>query len=140
MDDNLTYNISKNLEILVNETYNIKKILNNILKEQIDEGDKGEYLRKIDTATAKLTPIDIKGILGHCVKGYSLKNDGANTIYIAHNIAGSGIDDGIDVGDARFESVYSKEEFKINYNRKKIRNIYFKTTAGNSAYRLTLVW
>lgn len=132
--------ISRNLRILVDETNNNKSVLDNILNEQISERDEGEYLRKVGTSTTSFTILDVNGILGHCIKGYSFKNDGANTIYLAHNIAGNTLDDSIEITEARFESIYGKEEFKINYNRKKIRNMYFKTDTGDSNYRLTLLW
>lgn len=133
--------VTKHLIGLNEITNKNNEILSDILKEQIDERDEGEYLRKDDIATnIKFTIIDIKGTLGRCVKGYSFKNDGLNTIYLAHNIGGNVLDVDIDINSTRFESIHSKEEFKISYNRNKIRNIYFKTLVGNSDYRLTLVW
>lgn len=116
-------------------------ILKSILKEKQDEADKGEYIRREATANPVTFDIlDFLAILGSPVKGYFIKNDGANTILHGHNITNLSIDSNINTADARFSSLLATEESRIGYNRNKIKNIYLKSVTGNSAYRVKAVW
>lgn len=108
------------------------KILNNILQEQKDEADEGEYRKEDGTATTTLTKIDIEQLLGHYVKGYTIINDGLNDIYISHNQPNTSLDVS--------PKVKPDEKTTFTYNRNKIKIIYLNTLSGTSDYRLTLVW
>lgn len=116
-------------------------LLKSILKEKLDEADEGEYIRREATANpVTFDIIDFLAILSFPVKGYFIKNDGANTILHGHNITNLSIDSNINTADARFSSLFSTEESRIGYNRNKIKNVYLKSVAGNSAYRVKAVW
>ncbi len=78
-------------------------------------------------------------MLGSYVKGYTFKNDGINNIYILHNTTSDVLSSDINITE-RFSEVLPNEELKIQYNRKKIRNISVVTTTGTSDYRLWLYW
>lgn len=118
------------------------KLLQAILKELKDANDEGEYLFVSGTATTNLANniIDLLGILGFPVKGYIIKNDGATTIQVGHNITHSSIDSNVQTVSARFYPVLTGEQHKEMFNRKVIRNVYIRTAAGTSAYRLWLLW
>lgn len=118
------------------------KLLQSILKELQDSDDMGEYLFVTGTATTNLSQniTDILGIIGYPVKGYLIKNDGANIIEVGHNITTSSIDSNLQTGSARFYPVFVGELHKEMFNRKVIRNVYMRTAAGVSAYRLWLLW
>lgn len=118
------------------------KLLQSILKELKDENDTGEYIFISGTATTNLSQniTDLLGILGFPVKGYIIKNDGVNIIEVGHNITTSSIDSNMQTGSARFYPVFAGEMHKEMFNRKVIRNVYMRTTAGTSAYRLWLLW
>lgn len=118
------------------------KLLQSILKELKDENDTGEYIFISGTATTNLSQniTDLLGILGFPVKGYIIKNDGVNIIEVGHNITTSSIDSNMQTGSARFYPVFAGEMHKEMFNRKVIRNVYIRTTAGISAYRLWLLW
>ena len=133
--------ISKHLINLTEVTNKNNEILDNILKEQINERDEGEYLRRDGTATTIYTIIDIVGLLSHNVKGYIIKNDGANIIYMGHNVVtGSSLDPDIEVSTSRFSTILRNEELKFQFNRRKIRNIYIRSDTGTSDYRLWITW
>lgn len=129
-------NQNRSTELLNKNT----ELLNSINKEVVDERDEGEYLRRNGTATTSLTTIDLYSILEFPVKGYTIKNDGDSTIYIAHNLSDVPSTTDIDVNNIRYSTVNKKEELKFLYNRRKIRNIYIRTTSGTSDYRLWFVW
>jgi len=133
--------ISRKLSELLISNGSIEKLNKAILKELTDEADEGEYLRREATANPNTFDIlDFIAILGFPVKGYFIKNDGANTILHGHNITNLSIDSNINTADARFFSIYTTEESRIGYNRNKIKNIYLKSVTGNSAYRVKAVW
>lgn len=133
--------VSIKLTELININLSNEKILKSILKEKQDEADEGEYIRREATANPVTFDIlDFLAILGSPVKGYFIKNDGANTILHGHNITNLSIDSNINTADARFSSLLSTEESRIGYNRNKIKNVYIKSVAGNSAYRVKAVW
>ena len=118
------------------------KLLQAILKELQDRDDMGEYIFVSGIATTDLSQniTDLLGILQHPVKGYIIKNDGANTIEVGHNITTSSIDSNVQTGSARFYPVFAGEQHNEMFNRKVIRNVYIRTNAGTSAYRLWLLW
>lgn len=118
------------------------KLLHAILKELQDSDDMGEYMFVSDNASLDLSKniIDLLGTMGHPVKGYILKNDGANTIEAGHNITTSSIDSNVQTASARFYPVFPGEQHKEMFNRNVIRNVYIRTAAGTSAYRLWLLW
>jgi len=118
------------------------KLLQAILKELQDRDDMGEYIFVSGIATTDLSQniTDLLGILQHPVKGYIIKNDGANTIEVGHNITTSSIDSNVQTGSARFYPVFAGEQHEEMFNRKVIRNVYIRTNAGTSAYRLWLLW
>lgn len=120
----------------------ISRKLSDILKELKDEKDEGEYFFVSGTATTDISQniTDLLGILGFPVKGYIIKNDGANIIQVGHNITSSSIDSSIQTGSARFYPVFVGESHKEMFNRKVIRNVYIRTAVGVSAYRMWLLW
>lgn len=133
--------VSLKLTELININLNNEKILKSILKEKQDEADEGEYIRREATANPVTFDIlDFIAILGFPVKGYFIKNDGANTILHGHNITNLSIDSNINTADARFSTLFSTEESRIGYNRNKIKNVYIISVIGNSAYRVKAVW
>ncbi|MDO9355634.1 MAG: hypothetical protein Q7T55_18180, partial [Solirubrobacteraceae bacterium] len=119
-----------------------QKLLSSILKELQDEADEGEYLFRQGTASTTLADniIDVIAITGFPVRGYIIKNDGANTIQVGHNITPSSIDSNIQTAAARFYPIFVGEDHKEMFNRKVINNIYIRTSTGTSPYRLWLLW
>lgn len=134
--------ISRKLSELLILNGSVEKLNKAILKQLRDADDEGEYLFVSGTATTDLSLniTDLLGIIGHPVKGYIIKNDGANIIQVGHNITASSIDPTVQTGSARFYPVFVGEQHKEMFNRKVIRNVYIRTTAGTSAYRLWLLW
>lgn len=134
--------ISRKLSELLILNGSVEKLNKAILKELKDADDEGEYLFVSGTATTDLSLniTDLLGIIGHPVKGYIIKNDGANIIQVGHNITASSIDSNVQTGSARFYPVFVGESHKEMFNRKVIRNVYIRTTVGTSAYRLWLLW
>ena len=134
--------ISHKLADLITITSSNGNILKSVLNELQDEADEGEYFFVSGTATtdpsANIT--DLLAILGHPVKGYIVKNDGANTIQVGHNITQSSIDSNVQTASARFYPVFAGEQHKEMFNRRVIRNVYIRTAVGTSAYRLWLLW
>lgn len=129
---------SKVLQALLEQN----KLLGAILKELQDQDDMGEYMFVSGSATTDLSQniTDLLGMMGHPVKGYVIKNDGANTIEAGHNITTSSIDSNVQTGSARFYPLFAGEQHREMFNRNVIRNVYLRTTAGASAYRLWLLW
>lgn len=119
-----------------------QELLSSILKELKNEIDEGEYMFVSGTASTDLSAniTDLLGTLQHAVKGYIIKNDGANTIQVGHNITFSSIDSNVQTASARFYPVLAGEQHKEMFNRKVIRNVYIRTSSGTSAYRLWLLW
>jgi hypothetical protein len=78
------------------------------------------------------------------VKGYTVKNDGPNNIFVGHNVAiSSEVDaDIVDVTTAvsRFDIVEPNEDIKFVFNRKRIRNVHILAQGGDSQFRTWLVW
>lgn len=133
--------VSHKLTELTVLTQKNESLLTQILRENQDNADQGEYIRREETANPNTFNIyDFLGILGFPVKGFYLKNDGANTIIYGHNITEFSIDASINTNDARFSSLYTHEEERFIFNRKRIKNIYILSVGGNSAYRLKAVW
>lgn len=134
--------ISHKLADLITITRSNGNILKSVLKELQDETDEGEYFFVSGTATtdpsANIT--DLLAILGHPVKGYIIKNDNANTIYVGHNITQSSIDSNVQTASTRFYPVFIGEQHKEMFNRKVIRNVYIRTASGISTYRMWLLW
>lgn len=118
------------------------ELFSSILKQLKDEADEGEYSFVSGTASTDTSAniTDLLAILGHPVKGYIIKNDGANTIQVGHNITRSSIDSNVQTASARFYPVFTGEQHKEMFNRKVIRNVYIRTASGTSAYRMWLLW
>lgn len=113
-------------------------------KELLEDADMGEYLTESGTVTTTVYTI-INTIIspGFPVKGYDIENIGPNDIYFAHNYVNSSTgSDVIDVASStsRFRILAANKQASINYNRKKIRNIYMLANNGNSRYKITLLW
>lgn len=134
--------ISRKLSTLTKSIEAVKELDKAILKELRDEADKGEYIIVSGTASTDLSAniTDLLAVQGHPVKGYIIKNDGANTLQVGHNITKSSIDSNIPTASARFYQVFAGEQHKEMFNRKVIRNVYVRTSAGTSAYRMWLLW
>lgn len=143
--DDISRNIAKLTKLqaeLLKTGLKDHELLSSILKELQDEADEGEYLFVAGTATTVLSAniTDLLAILGFPVKGYVIRNDGANTIQVGHNITRSSIDSNVQTASARFYPIFAGEQHREMYNRKKVRNVYIRTLAGVSAYRLWLLW
>lgn len=133
--------ISRKLSELIISNASIEKLNKNILKELTDEADAGELFKKEGTANTDTFDIfDFLAILGFPIKGFMIRNNGANNIIYGHNITQSSIDPTIQVSDARFITLEPNEKIKFSYNRKRINNIYLKSEGGTSDYRLEAVW
>ena len=129
---------------LLEATYNNQKLFNSILEELRSDADEGEFLRTSGIATTtKFIIIDTQTAPGHMVKGYTIRNDGPNNIYVAHNAGSSIVDaDIIDVTSnvSRFEEVLPNEDIKFVFNRRRIRNVNILASGGNSNFRAWLTW
>lgn len=134
------------LSSLLDYTIKNEKRLASIQNELIEEADAGAVLRSNGTVTpTQFIIIDTNKDPGHMVKGYTVRNDGPNNIFVGHNAAiSSNVDaDIIDVisGDiSRFEEILPNEDIKFVFNRRRIRNIHILAQGGNSSFRVWLVW
>lgn len=139
---------SDNINVLTKEllktTLTNQKILSSILKQQLEEADEGAYsVRSGIVTTTSFVTIECVRNIGHPVKGYNIKNNGPNPIYIAHNASMDGIDpELIDVttSETRFELLGPNLSMAVTYNRKKIRNVSILSSVGNSSYIIKLLW
>lgn len=127
--------------------YTIKneKRLAVIENELLSEADNGAFLRTDGTATTTaFTIIDTNKAPGHMVKGYTVKNDGPNDIFVGHNVAiSTEVDaDIVDITTltSRFDKISPNEDIKFIYNRRTIRNVHILAKGGNSQFRAWLVW
>jgi len=133
--------ISRKLSELLISNGSLEMLNKAILKELKDGADEGEYFRQDATAnTTTFDTIDFLAIFGFPVRGFMIRNDGANNILYGHNITRSSIDPTVQTIDARFIVLEPHEKIKFAYNRKRINNIYLKSVGGNSDYRLEAVW
>lgn len=139
--DDINVKLSKLIDI---ETLN-QRYFASILKELRDEADEGGYIRSFGTVTTtQFTIIDPMLAPNHPVKGYIIRNDGPNPIFVGHNVApdtgiGPNIVD-ITSDTTRFETINADEDVRFRYNRNKIRNIYLLANGGDSTYRGWLIW
>lgn len=118
-----------------------ERLLADILAELRADADECEYIRQNGTANAiDFDIFDIIGLLGHPVKGYTIKNDGAANLFVGHNMTPNSIDPILDVNTTRFSTIFAGENRDFKFNRDKIRNVYIKSASGNVAYRLWLLW
>lgn len=120
----------------------LSQLLRLILEELQSHDDEGEYVFRQGTATTDLSQniIDVLAQLNHPVKGYVLQNKGKTEIEAGHNLTPSMIDSNLQTATARFYPVSAGETHREMFNRNVIRNIYIRTTAGSSNYRLWLLW
>lgn len=118
-------------------------------KELQDDADEGAYIIKADTvSSSEFYIIDTQVDPGHMIKGYTIHNDGENSIYVGHNVAQSSIgpdlvgmvDANLNSATNRFNLVKSCERYQYSINRKKIKNIYLLATQNTSQFRITLIW
>ncbi len=133
------------LSSLLDYTIKNEKRLAVIEEEILAEADSGEFLRRTGTVTTtQFVIIDTNVAPGHLVRGYTVINDGANIIYVGHNMAiSSELDaDIIDVTSdtARFAQVLPGEDIKFIFNRQRIRNVHILSVGGNSTFRAWLTW
>lgn len=92
-----------------------EQLLASILEELKADADECEYYRVNGSANpTTFDIIDFLGLLGHPVKGYTIKNDGAASLLIGHNMTPGSIDPNLDVNSTRFSSIFAGEnrEFK----------------------------
>lgn len=120
------------------------KLLANILQELREEMDEGAVLPVSGTVTTtEFIFIDTITHPEHLVKGYSIKNDGPNTIYVGHNVTNAGLQPSIDdvtSNLSRFKEIKNKEEIRFIFNRRRVENVAILAKGGNSAFRGWLVW
>ncbi len=107
-----------------------------VLKILSDWSDAGESIYKSDTATTTVIDYDYIRDIDHPVKGFTLINDGNNTINLGYN-ASEGL---LDVSPERYSDVLTKEKFRQEFKEQRIRRIIVKTTSGVSNYRLWVWW
>lgn len=137
--------ISVKLSQLIDISILNHKLLNSVLKELKDEADKGGYIRLAGTVTTnQFVIIDTFRAPNHPVKGYIVRNDGANPIFVAHNASldsNTGIEPFEVASDTtRFETIHPNEDVRFRYNRNTIKNVYLLASGGDSTYRCWLVW
>lgn len=115
-------------------------------KELQEDADEGDYITKSDTVTnSDFYIIDTDVDPGHPIKAYVIFNDGANSIYVGHNVARSSVgpsplDANVNNPLNRFNLINNGEHFEYRVNRKTIRNIYLFASTGTSKFRITLAW
>lgn len=135
----------KTLSSLLDYTVKNEKRLEIIQDQLLEDADEGQLIRLSGTVTTtQFTIIDTNVAPGHMVKSYTVKNDGPNNIYVAHNVAiSSEVDaDIIDVTSnvSRFNIVEPNEDMRFTFNRKRIRNVHILASGGDSQFRTWLVW
>lgn len=135
----------KTLSSILEHTIENEKRLGVIQDQLLAEADNGQFLRTSGTVTtASFTIIDTNVTPGHMVKGYTVKNDGPNNIFVGHNVAiSSDVDaDIVDVTTltSRFDEILPNEDIKFIYNRRTIRNVHILASGNNSQFRCWLVW
>lgn len=145
--DDISANLSKLIEI---ETDNQKLLAASfelhaaILQEIREEMDEGEVLSVSGTVTSTdFVFINTISTPEHPVRGYSIKNDGPNTVYVGHNVTKAGLQPSLtDVTSnlSRFREVKNKEEVRFIFKRRKIENVAILAQTGSSSYRGWLVW
>lgn len=153
--DDISLKFNKLIELSIKNQKTLSSILEHTIKNEmrldviqdqlLAEADNGQFLRTSGTVTTtEFTIIDTNISPGHMVKGYTVKNDGPNNIFVAHNVAiSSDVDaDIIDVTTltSRFDEVLPNEDIKFVYNRRTIRNVHILASGGNSQFRCWLVW
>lgn len=121
-----------------------QKLLASILQELRNDADEGEFLAQHGTViTTDFTIIETEIAPNHPVKGYSIKNDGPGTIFVAHNISKAGLQPDIDnltSALSRFWEVRLNEEITFSFNRRKILNVAIIAATVDSDYRAWLSW
>ena len=135
----------KTLSSLLDYTIKNEKRLEIIQNQLLEDADAGQLLRLSGTVTTtQFTIIDTNVAPGHMVKSYTVKNDGPNKIYVAHNVAvSSDVDaDIVDVTSdvSRFNIVEPNEDVRFTFNRQRIRNVHILASGGDSQFRAWLVW
>lgn len=115
-----------------------------ILEELRENQDEGGVLSLSGTVTTtSFIFLDTITSPEHPVKGYSIKNDGVDTIYVGHNVTKAGLEPLItDVTGSlsRFRELRSGEEIRFIFNKRVVENIAILAKTGSSAYRGWLVW
>lgn len=121
-----------------------QKVLAAILQELRDDSDDGEFLAQHGTVIATdFTIIETEIAPNHPVKGYSIKNDGPGTIFVAHNVSRAGLQPDIDnlaSALSRFWQVRLNEEITFSFNRRKILNVAIIAATVDSDFRAWLSW
>lgn len=121
-----------------------QKVFAAILQELKDDADDGEFLAQHGTVIATdFTIIETEIAPNHPVKGYSIKNDGPGTIFVAHNISKAGLQPDIDnlaSAVSRFWEVRINEEITFSFNRRKILNVAMIAATVDSDFRAWLSW
>ena len=153
--DDVSFKLSQLIDLLIKN----QKTLDSLLEYTVKNGDKLKVIEEQTLAgadeagvlrqrgvvtTTKFVIIDTMMAPNHMVKSYTVRNDGPNIIYVAHNAAiSSQLDvDIIDVTSpsSNFEEVLPNEDIRFSFNRNKIRNIHILAKDGDSNYRVWLAW
>lgn len=115
-----------------------------ILQELRENQDEGGVLSLSGTVTSTdFVFVDTITSPEHPVKGYSIKNDSGNTMYVGHNVTKNGLQPSIEdavSGLSRFREVRGKEEIRFIYNKRVIENIAILAKTNSCTYRGWLVW
>ena len=135
----------KTLDSLLEYTVKNGERLKVIEEQALAGADEAGVLRRRGIVTPfKFVIIDTMEAPNHMVKSYTVKNDGPNIIFVAHNAAISSQLD-VDITDvtspsSNFEQILPNEDIRFSFNRNKIRNIHILAKGGNSNFRSWLAW
>lgn len=153
--DDVSFKLSQLIDLLTKNQKTLDSLLEytakngdrlKVIEEQTLAGadEAGVIRQRGAVTTAKFVIIDTNAAPNHMVKSYTVRNDGPNIIYVAHNAAiSSQLDaDIIDVTSpsSNFEEVLPHEDIRFSFNRNKIRNIHILAKDGDSNYRVWLAW
>ncbi len=128
--------ITKKLNLLTEKVNKQTDNTEKVLKILSDWSDAGESIYKSETASTTAIDYDYIRDIDHPVKGFTLINDGNNTINIGYNAS----KELLDVSPERYSDVLTKEKLRQEFKEQRIRRIIVKTTAGVSNYRLWVWW
>lgn len=134
-------NIQLDNQKLLANSYTLLAEIVTELREDSDEGCTLPFSGTVTTSSFVF--IDTITSPEHNVKGFSVQNDGPNSIYVGFNVTKAGLEpmlSDITSNLSRFREVKTGEEIRFIFNRRKIENVAFIATVGPSLYRGWLVW
>lgn len=119
-----------------------EKLISSVLKHLEDDDEDGEYIFRQAIATTVISDNiwDMYALVGHPGKDLLIINDGKVTIQVGYNITASIIDSNLPTAIARFFPIFPGARFKSSGDTRVIKNVYIRTDAGTSAYRMWIAW